>query len=87
MKKTKKTKKKQNSKQRNLKYHIFLVSYIIISKKCLKKNQLRYWKFLVWFNIYNNKENASLDFRLKKKIDKIRGYFLEEIKDKKHKKN
>ena len=42
MKKTKKTKKKQNSKQRNLKYHIFLVSYIIISKKCLKKNQLRY---------------------------------------------
>ena len=67
MKKPKKTKKKQNSKQRNLKYHIFLVSYIIISKKCLKKNQLRYWKFLVWFNIYNNKENASLDFRLKKK--------------------
>ena len=40
--KKKKQKKKQNSKQRNLKYHIFLVSYIIISKKCLKKNQLRY---------------------------------------------
>ena len=65
-------------------------------KKYLKKkNQLRYQRFLVKFNIYNKfkntfEENISQEFRLKN-IEEISNYFLEEIRQyelmcRKHKK-
>ena len=55
-----------------------------IGKYWKKKNQLKNQKFLAWLKIYNyfktlERENASLNFRLKK-TDKTRNYYLEEIK-------
>ena len=62
--------------------------------KTLKKNQLRYKKFLVYLKIYNYfknvvEENISQEFRLKN-IDETRNYFLketdqDELMSKKHK--
>ena len=54
-----------------------------MKKYLKKKNQLKYYKFLVYLKIYNYfknivEENISQELRLKN-IDETRNYFLKEI--------
>ena len=59
-----------------------------MKKYLKKKNQLRYYEFLVYLKIYNyfkNKveENICQEFRLKN-IDETRNYFLEDNRNHKN---
>ena len=65
--------------EETLSFLLFAVSAMKMKNYMKKKNQLRYYKFLVQLKIYNFFKVMSQELRFEN-IDKTRNYFLEEIK-------